>query len=76
MRYQEVVVKNDVEPYHFVATGFLAVAIQHELDHLNSKLFMDAEVPKKTSIVVKAKLGPNELCSCNSGRKFKKCCGK
>lgn len=29
------------EPFELVATGLLAVCIQHELDHLNGKLFVD-----------------------------------
>lgn len=31
----------DGEPYELIADGLLAVCIQHELDHLNGKLFVD-----------------------------------
>lgn len=31
----------DGEPYELIAEGLLAVCIQHELDHLNGKLFVD-----------------------------------
>ena len=31
--------------------------------------------PQKTKIADK-KIGRNDLCSCGSGKKFKKCCGK
>ncbi len=31
----------DGEPYEMIADGLLAVCIQHELDHLNGKLFVD-----------------------------------
>ena len=32
--------------------------------------------PKKTPVVrKKAKIGPNELCPCGSGKKYKMCCG-
>lgn len=76
-RFQEVhIINNLVEPYSFVATGFLAVACQHELDHLNSTLFMDRAIPKPVTIIKKKKPGPNESCSCGSGLKYKKCCGK
>jgi peptide deformylase len=75
-RYQEVVVSNSVEPYNFIATGFAAIAIQHELDHLNQTLFFDHAVPKQVPIVKANKIGPNDRCTCNSGKKFKKCCGK
>lgn len=77
MRYREVhITDNLVEPHSFVATGFLAIACQHELDHLNSKLFMDRSVPKPVTIVKGAKVGPNEPCTCGSNKKYKKCCGR
>ena len=34
-------VGHDGEPYELIAEGLLAVCIQHELDHLNGKLFVD-----------------------------------
>jgi len=76
-RFQEVHITNNlVEPYSFIATGFVAVVCQHELDHLNSTLFMDRSIPKQTPVVRKAKIGPNEPCVCGSGKKYKKCCGR
>jgi len=31
----------------------------------------------KANVIVKeTKIGRNELCPCNSGKKYKKCCGK
>jgi peptide deformylase len=73
MRYQEVhVVNNLVEPYSFIAAGFLAIACQHEIDHLNSTLFMDRSIPKAETNI---KVGRNDLCPCNSGKKYKRCCG-
>ena len=69
-RFQEVhIVDNLVEPKSFIAVGFLAIACQHEIDHYSQKLFMDNKV------VLKKKQGPNDPCNCNSGKKFKKCCG-
>ena len=73
LRYQEIVVSNDVMPHHFVATGLLAIAIQHELDHTNGIIFSDREIKKE--IKVKAKMKPNDKCSCGSNKKYKKCCG-
>ena len=74
-RYQEVyITDNLVYPHHFIATGFLAIACQHELDHINSTLFMDRKVIKPE--IVKRKVGPNDPCSCGSNKKYKKCCGK
>lgn len=77
-RFQEVYITNNlVEPHSIVATGFVAVVIQHELDHLNSKLFMDRSVPKLVPIVRSpTKQKPNEPCACGSGKKYKKCHGR
>jgi len=75
-RFQEVYITNNlVYPHSFVATGLLAVVCQHELDHLNSVLFMDHKMVQVVS-PIKKKPGPNDLCSCGSNRKYKKCCGK
>ena len=77
MRYQEVYITNNlVEPHSFVATGFLAVVCQHELDHLNSTLLPDRMIPKPVPVVRKNKVGPNDPCICGSNKKYKKCCGR
>lgn len=73
MRYQEIVVKNDVPPYNFIATGLFAVVIQHEIDHLNSILLPDVALPELNQ-TIKRKIRPNDVCLCGSGKKFKKCC--
>ncbi len=75
IRFQEVHVSNNLEdPHSFIATGFLAVACQHEIDHLNSTLFIDRLAPKSATIIrPTAKVGPNEPCPCGSNRKYKKC---
>jgi peptide deformylase len=45
MRYDEIyVVDNRVEPRRFIATGLLAVVIQHELDHLEGVLLPDVAI--------------------------------
>lgn len=76
-RFQEVYITNNlVQPHSFVATGLLAVVCQHEIDHLNSILFLDRAIPKVIPIVNKTKVGPNDPCICGSGKKYKKCCRK
>jgi len=72
-RYGEIVVRDDTNPDGVVATGFLAIVIQHEMDHLDGILITDR--------AVKAKIGRNDPCPCGAmkdGRpvKFKKCHGK
>ncbi|MBQ1272611.1 MAG: SEC-C domain-containing protein, partial [Clostridia bacterium] len=34
------------------------------------------ESGKGVTVVKGKKVGPNELCPCGSGKKYKKCCGK
>jgi peptide deformylase len=47
LRYQEIVVEeNLVHPFRFIATGFVAVVIAHEIDHLNSILLPDLAIKK------------------------------
>ena len=76
MRYQEVYVTNNlVYPYSFIATGLIAVICQHEIDHYSQKLFFD-KLAKKSIPPIKRKIGPNDICLCGSGKKYKKCCGK
>jgi peptide deformylase len=71
MRFQEVqVVNNLTYPHGFIATGLMAVVVQHELDHLTGILLPDRALPKAPA---KTKLGPNDPCFCGSGRKLKKC---
>lgn len=73
MRYQEIhVVDNMCKPHSFIAKGLLAVVIQHELGHLSGELLPDVALKK----VRKNKIRPNDKCSCGSGKKYKKCCGK
>ena len=49
-----------------------AVCVQHEIDHLNGIVCMDRKV--NTTIVRDKKIGRNEPCPCESGKKYKKCC--
>jgi len=73
LRYSEIyVVDNLGEVNSFIAQGLPAVVIQHELNHLNGILLPDLEIKQ----AVKSKVRPNDPCSCNSGKKAKRCCFK
>ena len=50
-----------------------SICVQHEIDHLNGKTVLDRE-DKPEPIVVKKKIGRNDICYCGSGKKYKKCC--
>lgn len=41
------------EPHELTTDGFLATVIQHEIDHLNGKLFIDYLSPLKREMVLK-----------------------
>lgn len=74
IRFQEIhITSNLVEPHNFITSGLLAIVCQHEIDHLNSVLFMDRASVKK-EVPKKVKVGPNDPCICGSGKKYKKCC--
>jgi len=83
IRYNEVFIENDYSN-DFVATGFLAVVCQHEIDHLNSNLFFDRKLPSNFKrLISSGKLKPDDNCPCGSlnphtkkNNKFKKCCGE
>jgi peptide deformylase len=85
LRYQEVHVSDNLmAPTNFVATGLLAVCIQHELDHLNQVLMFDRAAPViRKAEKIEVKLGPNDPCYCGkinpitgNRTKYKKCCGR
>ena len=49
-----------------------------ELDKVKSEDITDLEILLNTpkTVTVDKKIGRNEPCSCGSGKKYKKCCGK
>lgn len=42
----------------------------------NGKWYYSGWLPLQETIVKGKKIKPNETCPCNSGKKYKKCCGK
>ncbi|MCP3685105.1 MAG: hypothetical protein GY861_20780 [bacterium] len=74
-----VVVEADNLNVPLKASGRYSVCFCHELDHLNGVTIKD--IGKKTTTNTprkrtSRKVGRNESCSCGSGQKFKKCCGR
>ncbi len=69
-RYNQIIIKNNKLgfPDKFMAYGLPAIAIQHELDHLDGILITDKAILKHNNI------GLNQPCPCGSGKKYKKCC--
>ena len=63
-RYNEILVKDLLNPKGIVCTGLTAVVVQHEIGHLYGETMYDYKIDIP---------GPNEHCWCSSGKKFKKC---
>ena len=90
-RYRHFVIKNFIPEdgklreetqyyyYHGEANNprdIESIAAQHEIDHQVGILFTDREVKQKSVPFVNlGKIGRNDPCPCNSGKKYKKCCG-
>lgn len=73
IRYKEIHVIDNMDSVNkFIAQGLVAVVVQHELDHLQGRLLPDIAIKEQ----IKNKIRPNDQCSCNSGKKAKKCCYK
>ncbi len=80
------------EPVRLQADGYLAIVLQHEIDHLNGVLLTDQLQPEELAAYTAgkwrnrpgpngmdgrvAKVGRNDPCPCGSDLKFKKCHGR
>jgi len=78
-RYRKIKVQDDKNGITPLA-GIAAYAAQHEIDHLNGKLISDIGKPRHVIINNAKKIisntPKNSPCTCGSGKKFKRCCGK
>jgi peptide deformylase len=68
---------NNEKESHFYSIekleSIIVVCVQHEIDHLFGKLFVDYALKP---IEGETKIGRNDPCMCGSEKKFKKCCGR
>ena len=73
-RHQEIFIKDYLHPNGFIATGLMAVVIEHEVDHLEGILIIDRDISNT--------IGRNDQCPCGkiktNGKviKFKNCHGR
>lgn len=65
LRYNKVIIKDDLEPAGRSYNGLAAVVVQHENDHVNGITMYQRKVKN---------IPANDPCLCGSGKKFKKCC--
>lgn len=95
-RYREYVVENNcivddafetsTDYYYYDASDkesdISAIAVQHEIDHMDGILITDRQVEVKPSVRVTEKVARNDPCPCGATKsdgtplKYKKCCGK
>ena len=91
-RYRQVIIKNhriendrfEEETLSFYYSkeeepgndGLVCIALQHELDHFNGLTIMNHSIVNTPLVRAEVKIGRNDKCSCGSGKKYKKCCGK
>jgi len=63
-RYNEIFVKDLLNPSGIVCTGLTAVIVQHEIAHTNGETMHDYQITLPRV---------NDKCWCGSEKKFKKC---
>jgi peptide deformylase len=71
-RFLEIIIRDDLHPAGFVAVGFSAIILEHEIGHLFNDLIIDRAINKT---------GRNDPCPCGLQKegkqiKFKNCHGK
>ena len=74
-RFKYVHMKDKNRPEGYIFEGLEAQIVQHEMDHLEGRTMFDHEFKPKPIVKV-AEPGRNDKCPCNSGKKYKKCCGR
>ena len=74
----QVVTFKDVQGCEYKYQGFPARVCQHEIDHGQGILLMgkDGVADMRTAKNPQKEVGRNEPCTCGSGKKWKRCCGK
>jgi len=72
-RFKQITIQDDIMGKAVIemsSGGLLPIIIQHEVDHFEGKTILDRQLKP----VRKEKIGRNDPCPCNSGKKYKKCC--
>jgi len=75
-RHETITVQDDLNG-EVVVSGFPAFVVQHEIDHLNGITIKTNGVQVGMRPIVRRdkRVGRNDPCPCESGKKHKKCCG-
>jgi uncharacterized protein YecA (UPF0149 family) len=52
------------------------VHLPEEMKSLSDSILKDIKIPRVKQRYILVKIGRNDLCPCNSGKKYKRCCLK
>jgi len=76
IRHEEITIEDDLNGT-IVLRGFPAYVAQHEIQHLSGETIKSKGVSTKPKPIKREieRVGRNDPCTCQSGRKYKKCCG-
>ena len=61
--------------YQLSGLSYLLHEVSRFVKHKDRWFYLDGVVRKAGQLVERTNLGKNALCSCGSGKKFKRCCG-
>lgn len=72
-RYTHIVLHTGIERKEITLSGEEAILVQHEIDHLNGKVFFDRAI--KVAVVRDGgKIQAKDFCPCGSKKRFTQCC--
>lgn len=74
-RYNDIVLQNGFSGEKLTLSGLPAILVQHEVDHLNGRLFFDNSIRLalvREGGIIKA----GDFCPCGSKQRFSLCCMK
>lgn len=75
LRWNKIVIRNGFDDKPLTFTEDQAILIQHEIDHLEGKVFHDRAV--KMAVVREGGLIKfSDFCPCGSGKRFMSCCSR
>jgi peptide deformylase len=65
LRYNRILIKDDIRPDGIELTGMVAIVAQHEFEHTNGESMFKSML---------SNVGNSDICPCGSGKTFAACC--
>jgi len=75
LRWSEITIENGLKREKLTLSGLSAILVQHEIDHLEGKVFFDRAI-KMAVVREGGKIKLSGHCPCGSGKVFSTCCMK